>query len=339
MVNQILGDLSGGKTLSREQARTVMSEIMDGQWTPAQIAGLLMALKMKGETVDEITGFVQAMREKATSILAPEDAVDTCGTGGDGTHSFNISTAAAIVAAAAGVKIAKHGNRSVSSKCGSADVLQQLGVKIDLQPQQAEACLAETGIVFLFAPIYHASMKHAVTPRREMGIKTVFNILGPMSNPANTRRQVVGAYDLLVAEKIVQVLKESGSDHVLVVHSDDGMDEISLSAPTTIFELKNGEVNSYKISPQDFGLKTQAKESVIGGDSETNALLLRRIFSGVKSAHTDVTVLNAAAAIYVAGMASSLHEGVEAASAVIASGQAAQKLQEFVATSNRFNGS
>lgn len=338
MVNQILNDLSGGKTLSREQARTVMSEIMDGQWTPAQIAGLLMALKMKGETVEEITGFVQAMREKATSIRAPQDAVDTCGTGGDGTHSFNISTAAAIVAAAAGVKIAKHGNRSVSSKCGSADVLQQLGVKIDLQPQQAEACLAETGIVFLFAPIYHASMKHAVTPRREMGIKTVFNILGPMSNPANTKRQVVGAYNLSVAQKIVEVLRESGSEHVLVVHSDDGMDEISLSAPTTVFELKDGEVDSYKVSPQDFGLKTQPKESVVGGDSETNALMLRRIFSGVKSAHTDVTVLNAAAAIYVAGRTSSLREGVEVAREVIASGQAAQKLQEFVAASNKLNG-
>jgi len=339
MVNQILNDLSGGKALNREQARTVMSEIMDGKWTPAQIAGLLMALKMKGETVEEITGFVQAMREKAASIRAPEDAVDTCGTGGDGAHSFNISTAAAIVAAAAGVKIAKHGNRSVSSKCGSADVLQELGVKIDLQPEQAETCLQETGIVFLFAPIYHASMKHAVTPRREMGIKTVFNILGPMSNPANTKRQVVGAYDLSVAEKIVQVLRESGSEHVLVVHSDDSMDEISLSGPTTIFELKNDQVNSYKISPEDFGLNTQPKESVVGGDSETNALMLRRIFSGVKSPHTDVTVLNAAAAIYVAGKASTLQEGIKIASEVIASGKAAQKLHEFVAVSNQFNGS
>ncbi len=330
MVKETLEQVTSRLDLQENEAYGVMHAIMDGQWTPAQIAGLLVALKMKGETIDEIAGFVRAMREKAARISAPSDVIDTCGTGGDGTHTFNISTAAAIVAAAAGVAVAKHGNRSVSSKCGSADVLQELGVNIDLSPSQTEACLNAIGIAFLFAPTFHASMKHAVAPRREMGIRTIFNILGPMSNPAGANRQVIGAFNLETAEKMIRVLQKLGSEHVLVVHSEDGLDEISINGPTHVHELKDTNILEYTISPEEMGLSRHSLEAIRGDDPATNAKFMHDIFDRSDGAKRDITVLNAGAAIYVAGKSSSLRDGVTMAAETIRSGAAKRKLVELV---------
>jgi anthranilate phosphoribosyltransferase len=334
MVSQILENLSRRQDMDEEQAFKAMTAIMNGEWTPVQIGSFLMALKMKGETINEISGFVKAMRAKATKIKSPENVVDTCGTGGDGLHSFNISTAAAIVASAAGVPIAKHGNKSVSSKCGSADVLAALGVKIDLAPEQAEECLNSIDLAFLFAPLYHASMKHAVTPRREMGIRTVFNILGPMANPANAKRQLIGAFNPETAKKMIEVLKMNGSDHVLLVHSEDGMDEISLSSETLVCELRDGEIQNYKISPETFGVQPVPQDAVLGGDPSDNAQLLRNIFDNQDGANTEITAINAGATIYVAGKTGSLQEGYFVAKDAIASGKAKRKLQELIDFSN-----
>jgi anthranilate phosphoribosyltransferase len=337
MVKQTLEKLSQQKDLCEQETQEIMHAIMDGAWTPSQIAGLLMGLKIKGETVDEITGFVKVMRARASRIQAPADSIDTCGTGGDGSGTFNISTAAAIVAAAAGVPVAKHGNRSVSSRCGSADVLQALGVKVDLSPEQAERCIAKTGIAFLFAPVYHASMKHAVVPRREMGIRTVFNILGPMSNPAGTQRQIMGVFDRKTAEKMVQVMKNTGSDHVMAVSSDDGLDEISLHSKTHVYELKNGDIDYYQIDPADFGFPKKAQDGIIGGDEKENAEIISRILQGSPGPQFDVAALNAGAAIYVGGKAGTLRDGVSTAKDAIQSGLALKKLQELIEQTNSVN--
>jgi len=330
MVKETLEKITSKLDLQENEAYGVMHAIMDGQWTPAQIAGLLVALKMKGETIDEIAGFVRAMREKATRITGPAGLIDTCGTGGDGTHTFNISTAAAIVAAAAGVPVAKHGNRSVSSKCGSADVLQELGVNIELSPGQTEDCLNAIGIAFLFAPTFHASMKHAVVPRREMGIRTVFNILGPMSNPAGANRQVIGAFNLETANKMIRVLQKMGSEHVLVVHSEDGLDEIAISGATNIRELNAGNIFEYQIDPEEMGLRRHDLDAIRGADPTANANTMREIFDGCTGAKQDIAALNAGAAVYVAGKSSSLKEGVALAAETIRSGAAKRKLQELV---------
>lgn len=336
MIRDTLEYISQGLDMTEDHAYKTMNAIMEGQWTPSQIAGFLMALKIKGETVSEISGFVRAMREKATKICG-EHAIDTCGTGGDGLHSFNVSTAAALVAAAAGVPVAKHGNRSVSSKSGSADVLTALGVKIDLTPEQAEQCLNDVGISFLFAPIYHASMKHAATPRREMGVRTVFNILGPMCNPAMVKKQVVGAFNLDVAEKMVKVLKKTGSDQVMVVHSNDGMDEFALSSETTVFELKNGDINMFRASPEQFGLESAGIESIKGGEATENAEIMRKIFDGQGGPMSDITVLNSGAAIYVGGAVESLQDGVKMAQEAINSGNVKKKLVELIDFTNSVN--
>ena len=330
MITEMLQKVSQGIDLTESEAEQTMHAIMDGQCTDAQIAGLLVGLKMKGETVDEISGFVRAMRAKATRIEGPPNVIDTCGTGGDGSGTFNISTAAAIVAAAAGIPVAKHGNRSVSSKCGSADVLQQLGVKIDLTPDQAEECLKEVGIAFLFAPVYHASMKHVAGPRREMGLRTVFNILGPMSNPAMARRQVIGTFNAEVAKKMARVLNQTGSEHVMVVHSADGLDEISICADTHVSELKDGEIREYKVRPEEFGFSTSPLESVKGNDAAENANIIRSIFRGGDGPPRDVTALNAGAAIYVSGRVASLKEGVELAVETLQNGKAEQKLKQLI---------
>ncbi|MBD3378024.1 anthranilate phosphoribosyltransferase [candidate division KSB1 bacterium] len=334
MISEILSSISEHQHLERLQARKVMSDIMQGQWTSAQIAALLMALKMKGETVQEITGFVDAMRDHAQKIKGPVDMIDTCGTGGDGRHTFNISTAAAIVAAAAGVTVAKHGNRSVSSKSGSADILQALGVKIDLTPQQAEICLNQIGIAFLFAPLFHGSMKYAVAPRKEMGIRTVFNILGPMSNPAGARRQLVGAFNRPTAEKMTQVLHATGSEHVMVVHSDDGLDEISISHDTHITELKNSEINSYTFKPEEAGIDRFPADTVRGGTPEENARIMMQVLQGEDGGYGHVTALNGGAAIYVAGKSKTLHEGIEIAQELLKDGSAKRKLDELVETTH-----
>ena len=338
MIRETLEYVGQGLDMTQDHAYKTMSEIMSGDWTPVQIAGFLMALRMKGETVNEISGFVNAMRDKATKIQAPDGAVDVVGTGGDGLHTVNISTAAALVASAAGIPVAKHGNRSVSSKTGSADVLTSLGVKIDLTPEQAQKCLAEVGIAFLFAPVYHASMKHAVTPRKEMGIRTVFNILGPMSNPASVKRQVVGAFNLEVAEKMVKVLKQTGSEHILLVHSKDGMDEISISDATLVYELKDGDISSYEISPEQFGMEIVDVSAIQGGEADENAELLRKLFDGETGPISDIVALNAGAAIYVGGKADSLEGGVTKAGELLASGEVKRKLKKLVDFTNAVNG-
>jgi anthranilate phosphoribosyltransferase len=330
MIKKTLEKLGNRQNLQEEEAHDIMLSIMAGQWTSAQIAGFLMGLKMKEETVDELTGLVSAMREQAIKISAPHDAVDTCGTGGDGSHTFNISTAAAIVAASAGVPVAKHGNRSVSSQCGSADVLEALGVRIDLTPLQATECLHKTGLTFLFAPTYHASMKHAAAPRREIGIRTAFNILGPLSNPADAKRQVIGSFDRETAAKMVCVLQKLGSKHVLLVHSQDGMDEISLSAPTFIEELVDGEIREYVLRPEDVGLAMQSNTRLGGANARTNAEIIHNVLTAIPSAAKDISVLNAGAAIYVSGQVGSLREGVAVALECINSGAAAEKLQQWV---------
>ena len=334
MISETLEYVSQGLDLSQIHAQQVMNAIMEGEWTASQIAGLLIGLKIKGESVGEVTGFVQAMRGKAVKLDMAGQTVDTCGTGGDGHHTFNISTASAFVAAAAGVPIAKHGNRSVSSKCGSADVLQELGVKIDMTPGDAQTCFNELGMAFLFAPVYHASMKHAVAPRRELGVRTVFNMLGPMSNPAMSRRQVVGTFNRDAADKIVRVLQNTGSEHVMVVHSADGMDEIAVSAETYVNEYKNGKLQSYTVTPEEFGIQRTPLESVKGGTAKENAAIMRSILDGTEGPFFDITVLNAGAAIYVAGSADSFSAGVEQARDVIRSGEARRLLLKMIDYSN-----
>ncbi len=329
-MRELLEKLSANINLEENEAYETMLSIMNGEMTPSQIAGLLMGLKMKGETIDEITGFVRAMREKSNKVVGPEGLLDTCGTGGDGASTFNVSTAAAIVVSAAGIPVAKHGNKSVSSKCGSADVFKKLGVKIDMLPEQAQKCLQEIGLAFLFAPVYHPSMKHAVIPRREMGIRTVFNILGPMSNPAGVKKQVVGAFNLETAEKMVRVLKNTGSEHVLVMHSEDGLDEMSISADTIVFELKDGQIQKQKINPEDIGIAKQSRNSINGGDDTTNADIIRSLLRGVKGPHLDITALNAGAAIYTAGKSDTIKQGVEIAYDTLFSGKACSKLEQII---------
>ena len=330
MIATILNNLTNGENLDQATSAQIMTQIMDGELTPSQISALLVALKMKGETIDEIAGFVTAMRAKALQITAPAGAVDTCGTGGDGTHTFNISTAAAIVTAAAGVPVAKHGNRSISSKSGSADILQELGVKIDLKPEQAESCLQKVNFSFLFAPIFHGSMKHAALPRKEIGIRSIFNILGPMSNPANAKRQLIGAFDTEAADKMIRVLQKTGSEHVLVVHSIDGLDEISISAPTLIIELKEGQLSKFQIEPKNFGITNQPSSSIKGGTPSENAEIMLSVLAGKESAYAQVTALNAGAALYVAGKCDSIKRGVELAQTLLSEGAGERKLQEIV---------
>ena len=337
MIRETLEYVCQGLDMTQQRAYKTMMEIMNGDWTASQIAGFLIALKMKGETVSEISGFVKAMREKATKIKAPQNAVDVVGTGGDGLHTINISTAAALVTSAAGIPVAKHGNRSVSSKAGSADVLSSLGVKIDISPDQAEQCLQEIGFAFLFAPVYHASMKHAITPRKEMGVRTVFNILGPMSNPAMVTGQLVGAFNIEVAEKMVKVLKQTGSDHVLVVHSHDGMDEISPGSKTHVYELKDGEIGDYDITPEQFGMNRIDIDDIKGGEADQNAAFLKELFAGKVNPMTNFACLNAGAAIYIGGKADSLESGVTVAKDLLASGRVMDKLQQLVDFTNSVN--
>ncbi len=326
----ILDKLANQTALSSAEAYETMLSIMNGKFTPVQVAAFLMGLKIKGETTEEISSFVKAMLKKANTISAPVGTIDTCGTGGDGSSTFNISTASSIVTAAAGIPVAKHGNRSVSSKCGSADVFNALGMNIDLTPEQSEKCLHETGLAFLFAPLFHPSMKHAVVPRREMGIRTVFNILGPMSNPALVKRQVIGAFNLETAEKMVNVLKSLGSEHVMVIHSQDGLDEFSISSDTDVFELVNGEIKQYTISPESVGITKQPIESVKGNEADENAQIIKSILDGKKDAKTDITAFNAGVAMYIGRKSSSIKEGVELAFETIYSGKAKNKLNECI---------
>ncbi|MBN1781335.1 anthranilate phosphoribosyltransferase [bacterium] len=324
-----------GGSLTLEEAHFTATEIMEGRATDAQIAGLLMTLRLKGESIDEITGFAQTMREKATAIpCASKHVVDTCGTGGDGSGSFNISTVSAIVAAGAGCSVAKHGNRSVSSRCGSADVLKALGVKLEITPEKAAACIDQAGIGFLFAPLLHSAMKYAIGPRRELGVRTIFNMLGPLTNPADAKRQVMGVYSKDLTEPIANVLKNLGSEHVLVVHGEDGLDEITLTGKTKVSELKDGAVHTYDLDPESLGLKAVQYGDLKGGDPEANADTAIRILKGEKGAKMDTVVLNAGAVIYTAGMAESIEAGMALAEQSILSGAAMERLEKLKEMTN-----
>ncbi len=335
MIREAIAALVDGVELSREQARTVMNEIMSGECTDAQIGSFLTALRLKGETVGEIAGCAEVMREKATLIRAPEGCIDTCGTGGDSLHTFNISTAAALVAAGAGVTVAKHGNRSVSSTSGSADVLQALGVNVDAPPSLVEQCLAEAGIGFLFAPRMHGAMKHAIGPRREMGIRTVFNILGPLTNPAGAKRQLVGVYDPALAPVLAEVLGALGSERALVVHGHDGLDEISISGETTVAELAEGRVTTRTLTPEEAELEPAPLAALQVSSAEESAARIRGVLDGEHGPSRAITLLNAGAAIYVAGKASGIAEGVRVAAEAIDSGAARTALDRLAALSER----
>lgn len=330
-VQSSLSKLIEGQDLSREEARGVMQSIMDGQATPSQIGGLLTALRIKGETVDEITGFAEAMRGAGGRVVTERNRLlDTCGTGGSGIHKFNISTVSAIISSSVSVRVAKHGNRSASGRAGSADVLEALGVNIHLTPEQAKACLDDIGICFLFAQIYHPSMKHAAAPRKELGVRTVFNMLGPLTNPAGADRQMLGIYDMSKTETIAHVLKELGLKRAMVVTSHEGLDEISVSAPTRVSELRGGEVRTYDIHPADLGLQVHPMEAILGGDAQENAAIIGSVLRGEKSAYRDIVLANAGACIYVAGLADSLKEGVQQAAHAIDSGLAQAKLEQLI---------
>ena len=331
LIQSNLSTLIQGNSLTRQEARLMMQSIMDGAATQAQIGGLLTALRIKGETVDEITGFAEAMRGAGARMLTESaHLLDTCGTGGSGIHKFNISTTSAIISSSVSVRVAKHGNRSASGRAGSADVLEALGVNINITAEQAKRCLDEIGICFLFAQIYHPSMRHAAAPRKELGVRTVFNMLGPLTNPAGADRQLLGIYDRNMTETIAHVLKELGLKRALVVSSLDGLDEISISAPTQISELRKGIVTTYEINPHDLGLEMHPLEKVLGGDAALNAEIIRSVLQGDKSPYRDVVLANAGACIYISGLADSIVEGVKLAADAIDNGSAYAKLNQLI---------
>ncbi len=328
-ITEALAYLLDGENLLADTTASVMRQIMSGEATPAQIAGFLIALRMKGETVTEITAAARVMREFATPMELPEklreQLIDTCGTGGDGAGLFNISTASAIACAAAGAKVAKHGNRSVSSRSGSADVLMAAGVEVGLSPQKVAECVKELGIGFLFAPSFHPAMKHAIGPRRELGVRTIFNLLGPLTNPAGARRQVLGVYSDQWVEPMAQVLGNLGCDHALVVHGEDGLDEVSLSAGSLVAEWKDGELRSYRVQPQDFGLTRCDMKELQVNDAEDSLQMIRWAFAGETGPAADMIALNAGAALYVGGQVASWQDGVSRIQEVLRSGAAADK--------------
>ncbi len=323
-----------GHDLSREQAGEAMTTIMSGDATPAQIAGFLVGLRIKGETVEEITGLAEGMRAASNRLELPgEGLVDTCGTGGDGADTFNISTAAALVAAGAGVLVAKHGNRSVSSSCGSADVLEALGVQLAADPVVLTRCLEQAGIAFLFAPAQHPAMKHAIGPRRELGLRTVFNVLGPLTNPAGATRQVVGVYDPRLVEPVAQVLGGLGSERALVVHGAGSMDEISTLGTTRVAELVSGQVRTFELDPQELGIPRAVAEDLSGGKPAAGAEIVRRVLEGEPGPRRDIVEFNAAAAIHVGGLAQDLPAGLVRARQAIDSGEALSSLEALVMAS------
>ncbi|MDE3057593.1 MAG: anthranilate phosphoribosyltransferase [Bacteroidota bacterium] len=335
MIKEAFHKILEHKDLEKREAYEAMSEIMSGNASEPLIASFLVSLRMKGETVAEIAGCAQAMREKATHIESKRDGViDTCGTGGDGTGTFNISTGAAFVAAGAGAVVAKHGNRAISSRAGSADVLKALGVNIEIPKEKVEQCLNEVGIAFLFAPALHGAMKYAGPVRKELGTRTVFNILGPLTNPAGAKRQVIGVFNPQLTEPLANVLKELGSERALVVHGAGGLDEISTLGATRVSELKNGQVATYEFHPASAGLAEGDLSALKGADAETNAAILKSIFDGKKSHQRDIVVLNAGAALYVAGLALTIKEGVVLAGDAVDSGKAKKKLDAMIEMTN-----
>jgi anthranilate phosphoribosyltransferase len=323
------------RDLSAEEMSATMRLIMTGEATPAQVGGFLIGLRMKGETIDEIAAAAGVMRELASKVdVDKNNLVDTCGTGGDASGSFNISTASAIVVAAAGGKVAKHGNRSISSKSGSADVLETAGVNLEISPQQVAECVNEIGVGFMFAPLHHRAMKHAIGPRREMAVRTIFNVLGPLTNPAGAPNQVLGVFSKDLVEPLAHVLKRLGSEHVLVVHAEDGMDEISIATPTYIAELNDAEVKTYTVQPEDFGMSRADLEKIRATDSAHSLEIIKSVFNNTDGPAKDIVCLNAGAAIYAAGLTASLAEGVKKAQQVIASGAVAEKLEQLITKTN-----
>lgn len=336
-----LEQVANGQDLDHAQMLSTMHQIMTGELSPVQIAGFVMALRTKGETVDELSAAAQVMRELSSKVTINDTAhlIDTCGTGGDGIQTFNVSTLSAIVAAAAGAKVAKHGGRSVSSTCGSADVLEALGVNVNLSAEQVADCVNSIGVGFMFAPNHHSAMKHAGPVRKELGVRTLFNLLGPMTNPATASRQVMGVFDQSLTSKLASVLKQLGSEHVMVVHGADGMDEISFTGDTYVAELKQGEIKEYTINPADFGIKTHTLADIQVQSADESKAMINDVLTGIacsNQAARDIVLLNAGAAIYVAGLADSLTAGIDHAVAVIDDGTAQMKLAALIEQSQSY---
>lgn len=340
MIREAITALVAGKALSEDEATATMTEIMTGQATPAQLGAFLVALRLKGETVDEVTGMARGMRQASVHAALPPElrAVDTCGTGGDGAETFNVSTAAGLVVASLGQPVAKHGNRAASSRCGSADVLEALGVKLELGPEALVQCVERVGFGFMFAPTYHPAMRHVGPTRREIGVRTVFNILGPLTNPAGARFQCLGVADPGLAPMMAQALLRLGCERALVVHGMDGVDEFSLSAPTRVVEVRgeSGDVVEYMVTPESAGLPVRPREEIRGGDAQYNAGLLRRTLSGEQTgAPAEVVALNAGAALYVTGRAATIAEGARQALDALRAGRAIPTLDALIATTQR----
>lgn len=330
-----LGRLVLGENLTREEAQGAMRTLVEGEATPSQIAAFAIALRMKGETPEEIAGLAEVMREAATRVDAGDDVVDVVGTGGDGAGTFNISTMSALIVAAAGGRVAKHGNRSITSQCGAADFLEAIGIVIDLPPAGVARCVKETGFGFMFAPLYHPAMRHAIGPRREIGVRTVFNILGPLTNPASARRQLTGVAVPGLGETIAHVLALMGARHAIVVHGNDGLDEISVSAPTQVHEARNSDVRSYVIEPEQFGLARSEPGAVRGGNVEANVRMAKSVLSGEHGPARDVVLLNAGTALYVADLAESIQSGMQVAADMLDSGRAQAKVEQVASVSQR----
>ncbi len=336
-IQQAINTVIEGNHLNSKQMTTVMRAVMSGEATSAQVAGFLVALRMKGEVAEELTAAASVMRELSAKVnVATENLVDTCGTGGDSKGTFNVSTTAAFVVAAAGARVAKHGNRSVSSKSGSADLLETAGVNLQLTPDQVAKCIEELGIGFLFAPAHHSAMKHAIGPRKELGVRTMFNLLGPLTNPANTPHQVLGVFSEQWIEPLANVLKSLGSKHVLVVHADDGLDEISIAGNTQIAELKNGAVSRYSISPKQFGMDEGKLADIVAKDAAESLQIVNDVFDNKTGAALDIVKLNAGAALYASDKAATLEEGVSLAADAIVSGEAKKKFQQYIEYTNNF---
>lgn len=330
-IQQAIARLVESADINSEEMRAVMREVMGGEATPAQIGAFLVALRIKGETIDEIAAATEVMRELATPVaIEAENLVDIVGTGGDGANLFNVSTAASFVAAAAGAHVAKHGNRSVSSTSGSSDVLQALGVKLELNPEQVARCVSEVGMGFMFAPQHHSAMKHAAGPRKDLGLRTVFNMLGPMTNPAGVKRQLIGVFDPGLCRPMAEVLKRLGSEHIMVVHAHDGLDEISIASPTHVAELRDGFISEYEIQPSEFGRSGGSLDELVVSSSEESVALIKAALSGKHETGANMVILNAGAAIYVSGVAPTLADGVQMADDAVASGAALEKIRELV---------
>lgn len=334
-LKEIIAIIANGSFLSREQARNAFNIIMSGEATPSQIGGFLMALRVRGETVEEITGAVEVMRAKMLRVDAPTDAIDIVGTGGDGTGTYNISTASVFVAAGCGLKIAKHGNRALSSKSGAGDILSELGIKLDITPEQITHCIETAGVGFMFAPQHHAAMRFVGPSRVELGTRTIFNLLGPLSNPAGTTRMLIGVFDRSWVEPLAHVLNNLGTQSAWVVHGCDGMDEVTTTGPTYVAELKNGNITTFDITPQQAGLPVADFEDLKGGSPEYNAIALRELLDGKRSAYRDIVVMNVAAALVMCEGAGSLDEGARMAEQAIDEGRAQNALNALVSTSNR----